>query len=324
MALTEFQLIDHIFAARATERADVPLGIGDDAALLTVPAGMELAVAIDGLHSGIHFPVNTEPRAIGHKALAVNLSDLAAMGAEPAWVTLFLSLPDPDEDFAREFAEGFFALAESFGVALVGGDTVRGPLCAVVQAHGFVPTGTALRRSGARPGDGIYVTGTLGDAGAGLGIVQGRFEIGGSDGDFLRGKLDYPEPRIGVGRALLRVASAAIDISDGVLADLGHILVQSGTGARLELGHVPRSEILLSTLPEPVGMDLALRAGDDYELCFTIDSERESCLEGLAEKLDCPITRIGRVESEPGLRLMGPDGRAYTCESAGYDHFAGH
>ncbi len=325
MALSEFQLIDRVFAARASARADVPLGIGDDAALLRVPADVELAVAIDGLHAGIHFPEDTDPRAIGHKALAVNLSDLAAMGAEPAWATLFLSLPDPDEAFACEFANGFFTLAERFGVALVGGDTVRGPLCAVVQAHGFVPAGKALRRSGARPGDGIYVTGSLGDAGAGLGLVQKRLEIGGSDGDFLRGRLDYPEPRLKAGRALLEVASAAIDISDGVRADLGHILSQSGVGGRIEIGSLPRSEVLLRSLPEPAGIDLALSAGDDYELCFTVSPDREPRLQALAEGMECPITRIGRIEPESGLRLFGPAGGVYrTYEGSGYDHFKGH
>ncbi|SCZ55058.1 thiamine-phosphate kinase [Thiohalomonas denitrificans] len=323
MALSEFQLIDRVFAARAAARADVSLGIGDDAALLSVPAGMELAVAIDGLHAGIHFPEDTDPKAIGHKALAVNLSDLAAMGADPAWATLFLSLPHPDETFASHFADGFFSLAERFGVALVGGDTVRGPLCAVVQAHGFVPAGEALRRSGARPGDGIYVTGTLGDAGAGLGVVQGRLDIAAPDGDFLRNRLDYPEARLRTGRALRGVASAAIDVSDGILSDLGHILSQSGVGGRIEIGCLPRSEVLLRTLPEPDGINLALSAGDDYELCFTVAADHEPRLQSLAEGLECPITRIGRIESESGLRLIGPDGRIYACDGSGYDHFKG-
>ncbi len=322
MGLSEFQLIDRVFAAGAAARPDVSLGIGDDAALLSVPAGMELAVAIDGLHAGIHFPHGTEPKAIGHKALAVNLSDLAAMGAEPAWATLFLSLPDPDEGFARGFADGFFQLARRFGIALVGGDTVHGPLCAVVQAHGFVPQGKALRRGGARPGDGIYVTGSLGDAGAGLGIVQGTFEAGGADAEFLRRRLDFPEPRISAGHALLGVASAAIDISDGLLSDLGHVLTQSGVGGRLEIERLPRSEVLLRALPEAVGIDLALKAGDDYELCFTVSPENESRLHAVAAGVDCPITRVGRVESEAGLRLVGPNGSAYPCEGTGYDHFA--
>ena len=236
MALSEFDIIRYFFdrPQAADGRSDVLLGIGDDAAVVTVPDDHDLVLCMDTLVAGVHFPEDTSPGAIGHKALAVNLSDLAAMGAEPAWFTLSVTLPHADADWLAAFAQGMFRLADHYRVQLVGGDVTRGPLSVTVQAHGLVPRGRALRRSGAAVGDRIYVTGTLGDAG--LALHQGAEQA-----PALRQRLDYPSPRVEAGLALRGLASAAIDISDGLLADLGHLLEDGRQGAMLEVDDLPRS-----------------------------------------------------------------------------------
>jgi len=316
--VNEFDLIRRYFAERGVRRADVPLGIGDDAALLTPPPGQSLAVSVDTLHSGVHFAPDTPPADLGHKALAVNLSDLAAMGAEPAWATLALSLPAADEAWLSAFADGFFALAERHGVQLVGGDTTRGPLSVTVQVHGFVPPALALRRRGARPGDHIFVTGSLGDAGAGLAIEQGRLALAGPPAAFLVARLHRPTPRVAAGLALRGLASAAIDISDGLSQDLGHILAASGVGAELEIEALPLSdELLASGIDRP--WRLAASAGDDYELCFTAAADADL---GVGDALGCAVTRIGRITAEPGLRWLDADGQACEPPPRGWDHFA--
>ena len=320
MSLSEFQLIQRYFPPQP-RRDDVLLGVGDDAALLRVPPGMELALSVDMLVAGRHFPQQTGARAIGHKALAVNLSDMAAMGAEPAWASLAISLPEADEDFVSAFAEGFMALADQYGVALVGGDTVRGPLCISVQIQGLVPAGQALTRSGARPGDAIYVSGFPGDAGAGLALVQGRLQgVGEAAASVLRRALDYPAPRVELGIALRGIASAAIDISDGLAADLGHILQASGHGAELVLEALPVSGALKQALPEQAQQwAMALHAGDDYELCFTVPPAR--CTELEEGEWPCTLQRIGTVVASPGIRFIDPQGAAVTVDAAGFDHF---
>ncbi|HEY0722181.1 MAG TPA: thiamine-phosphate kinase [Gammaproteobacteria bacterium] len=319
MSLSEFQLIEKYFARQRIRRGDVALGIGDDAALLRVLPGMELAVAIDAMVEGRHFPAGTDPFAIGHKALAVNLSDMAAMGAEPAWATLAISLPTADEAFVAQFTDGLFSLAYRYGVELVGGDTVRGPLMVVVQMHGLVPAGKALKRSGAFPGDAIYVTGTLGDAGAALQqILKGE-----SCNAMLRSRLDRPEPRVKEGMALREIASSAIDISDGLVADLGHILAASGFGATLDVEALPLSAELLDTVADrEQAWPLALASGDDYELCFTVSPHREATLHALASEWSCGITRIGIIDSKAGLRLLRGDGTPFPLAVRGFDHFA--
>ena len=319
MALSEFSIIAQYFN-RSDQRNDVLLGVGDDAALLEVPPGMHLAVSVDTMVSGRHFPVETSPEAIGHKALAVNLSDMAAMGAEPAWATLALTLPQPDTDFLTGFTAGFYRLAERWGVALVGGDTVRGPLQIVVQIQGLVPRGKALRRSGAHIGDHLFVTGTLGDAGAGLRHVQGQ--LCGEDTQIaeLRRRLDYPTPRVQAGLALRDVASAAIDISDGLLADLGHILTASSVGAEVELEAIPVSTALGGCVVDPSDrLRLALTAGDDYELCFTVPEENLADLHRVAAEWDCGITRIGRIVEGKGIAFSR--GELPGDLVAGFDHF---
>jgi thiamine-monophosphate kinase len=316
MPLSEFDIIARFFETQRVHRNDVALGVGDDCALLQVPDGMELAVTIDTMVEGRHFPVGTSPRAIGHKALAVSLSDLAAMGAEPAWATLSLSLPDPEPEWLEAFAHGLFELAERFGVQLVGGDTVRGPLVVTTQLHGFVPKGRALRRSGARPGDDVYVSGFPGDAGFGLALRQGAAEALGAQRDYLCARLDYPEPRVALGRALLGVASAAVDVSDGLAADLAHILERSGVGARLELEMLPTSDALRQAAGSERALELALSAGDDYELCFTAAPDRAEQVAALA----FPVSRIGTIERKPGIRMFR-DGNPYSLAGRGFDHF---
>ncbi|MGD2111948.1 MAG: thiamine-phosphate kinase, partial [Gammaproteobacteria bacterium] len=241
MADSEFDIIRRYFMPRGAGRDDVIAGVGDDAAVLRVPAEHELVVCMDTLVGDVHFPQATAPNAIGHKALAVNLSDLAAMGAEPAWATLALTLPENDADWLEQFSRGFFALAERYNVQLIGGDITRGPLSVTVQAHGFVPGGKALRRAGARPGELVCVTGTLGDAALALRLADRAPAL-------LRQRLDYPEPRVAAGIVLRDRASAVIDVSDGLLADLGHLLEADGLGAALRIGDLPRSAEFLKAL----------------------------------------------------------------------------
>ncbi|MFA5531836.1 MAG: thiamine-phosphate kinase [Thiohalomonadaceae bacterium] len=319
MALGEFQLIERFFTSQPVTRDDVTLGVGDDCALLRVPAGMLLAVTMDTLVEGRHFPQGTDPGALGHKALAVNLSDLAAMGAEPAWVTLSLSLPAADEGWLTGFADGLLTLAERHGVQLVGGDTVRGPLAITVQAHGFVPPAQALRRGGAGVGDTVYVTGTLGEAGAGLQIALGERAVAEPDASRLRMRLDRPSPRLEWGRALRGLASAAIDVSDGLAADLGHILEASGVGATLRLDALPVSEPLCRAVGTQEAHRLALAAGDDYELCFTAPVASAAAIAALP----FPCTAIGTIEPAPGLRILDGHGNALNLASIGFDHFRG-
>ncbi len=319
MPLSEFSLIERYFAAQPYRRDDVRLGIGDDAAVLKVPAGHELVVAVDTLLAGVHFPHHTDPVAIGHKALAVNLSDMAAMGATPAWCTLSLSLPEADEPFVAGLAEGLFSLASQHGVALVGGDTVRGPLALSLQVMGLVPEGEALRRSGARPGDLIYVSGSLGDAGAGLAVALG--ELGGDGAAGLRQRLDRPTPRVALGEALRGIASAAIDISDGLLADLGHILTASGCGAALAVEQLPLSAALQELVGIERARELALGAGDDYELCFTIPPARRAVIEAIAAAQGVALSCIGSITAESGIALR-LSGEPFAVSGSGYDHFA--
>jgi thiamine-monophosphate kinase len=317
----EFALIERI-RARAASRADVVLGIGDDAALLQVPAGHELVLSTDTLVAGVHFPAETAAADIGWKALAVNLSDLAAMAATPAWVSLALTLPDGDADWLESFLDGFCELADEHGVALVGGDTTRGPLSITIAAHGFVPAGQALRRAGAGANDDIWVTGTLGDAAGALEQWRG----GGLQSAKLRFRLDRPTPRVAAGLALRELASAAIDLSDGLAADLGHVLRRSGVGAELELGRLPTSRTLAEHFGDEVARwRLQLSGGDDYELCFTAAPANALAIEQAMAACGLSATVVGRITAEPGLRLLAPDGSPFEIGAHGHVHFAaGH
>jgi len=323
MATTEFDIIRDYFTPRGPGRADVIAGVGDDAALLAVPPGMELAVCMDTLVSGVHFAAGTAPSAIGHKALAVNLSDLAAMGAEPAWATLSLTVPGADPDWLGEFSRGFSELAGRYGVELVGGDLSRGPLSITVQAHGFVPAGRAVPRHGGKPGDLVCVTGTLGDAGLALHLRRNA-------GERLLQRLDRPQPRIEAGIVLRDFATAMIDVSDGLLADLGHLLEGAAAGATLHVDALPRSADFLAAVAdlgeaaaEPLACDLPLCAGDDYELCFCIPESRHAAMERALAAIPCPVTVIGVLEVEPGIRCRLGDGRSYRPAVAGWLHFDG-
>lgn len=320
MPIGEFDLIAQYFTGLTPVRDDIRLGIGDDAAVVSVPPGQELVIAVDTMVADVHFPGDTDPCAIGHKALAVNLSDLAAMGADPAWALLALTLPEADEAWLAAFAEGFGRLARDSGIALIGGDTTRGPLTVTVTVHGRVPEGQALTRSGAGPGDAIYVSGGLGAAAAALALRKaddpGALEA-------CRSRLDYPGPRIALGRALRGLASAAIDISDGLLADLGHLCRASGVGAEIDVDAVPRHPALTQLVvgDDAAWYDWPLAGGDDYELCFTAPAAAQSRVEAVAESTGIPLTRIGEITPGEGLVCRHADGSVFRPGTSGYQHF---
>lgn len=319
--MTEFELIRRYFATQPVQRLDVALGIGDDAALLNVPPGQQLVVTTDILVSGVHFFPATDPASLGHKSLAVNLSDLAAMGAEPAWFTLDIAMPSVDETWLAGFCEGLYALSRRYNIQLVGGDTSRGPLAIAITACGFVPGGQALTRAGARPGDLVYVSGTLGDAGLALRHHDGRLTLPGADLAAVQDRLDRPEPRLAEGRALRGIASACIDVSDGLVADLGHLLEASDTGARIVLDRVPVSAVYSAHQSE-VGWDAALTTGDDYELCFAVPPGRLTMLAQLPETIRACFRQIGEITAAGGLTIEDTAGKPYLAMSGGHDHFS--
>jgi len=315
----ETELIE-ILRLSAGRRDDVVLGIGDDGAVLAPPAGRELVLATDTLVSGVHFPVATAAADLGWKALAVNLSDLAAMGAEPAWALLSLTLPDPDAEWVRSFADGFAGLARRHGVALVGGDTGGGDCLSVtVVAAGFVAPGRALTRAGAGPGDAICVTGELGDAAAALAALEGRLEADDPSGA-LRSRLDRPEPRVKAGLALSGVASAAIDVSDGLDVDLGRLLAASGCGGVVALDDLPASGELAAAVPDASTRRGLQMGGDDYELCFTLPARRLGDLEEFEARAGCRLTHIGEITPGPGLAYT-LEGRPAPAPGSGWRHF---
>jgi len=324
----EFRLIDRIRERTAQGREDVKLGIGDDAAVVAPPAGQELAIAIDTMVEGVHFPHGTAAADIGWKSLAVNLSDLAAMGASPAWALLALSLPaqsaEPLGAFIDGYAEGFAQLAQPHRLALIGGDTTRGALSISVAVHGFVPPGKALTRSGARAGDIVLVTGTLGDAAAGLHLLQrgARVEEGDGRAAYLIERLHRPTPRLSTGLALRDRASACIDVSDGLLADLGHICEASGLGAEIEAELLPRSPMLMASFDDISVRDFALAGGDDYELCFTVPPSLVAEVQSDLARLGCGATRIGRMLEGAGVRVRDAQGQWLETAPRGWDHFA--
>ena len=328
--MAEFDLIERI-RVRAMAREGVLLGIGDDAAVLHVPAGHELVVTADTLNAGVHFPLDAAPADIGWKALAVNLSDLASMGARPAWCTLSLSLPADDPAWLDGFLDGFLELADAHAVALVGGDTTRGPLSIAVTAMGWVEAGTALRRDGARVGDEVWVTGTLGDAAAALvlgghvplpldGAAMPVVEAG--NAAVLRARLARPTPRVVVGRALAGLAHACVDVSDGLLADLGHICRRSGVGAEIEIAQLPASPALRAAFADDV-LRAVLQAsgGDDYELCFTVAPSRAAPLRAALAQSGTAATRIGHIVAGAGVRALRADGSAWLAPRQGHVHF---
>ena len=315
---SEFGLIARYFT-RPTPNAI--LGVGDDAALLQVSPGHELAVSTDMLVAGTHFLADADPRRLGWKALAVNISDLAAMGATPRWATLALSLPQADEAWLAAFAAGLFDCAKRYEVELIGGDTTRGPLNLCVSIMGEVPAGQALRRDAAQAGDDIWVSGPLGGAALGLAARLGRMALAEpARGDCLR-LLETPQPRVALGLALRGIAHAAIDISDGLLADLGHILERSGLGAELRFDAIPAHAALAPSLAEDWAQNCLLAGGDDYELCFTAAAAERSGIAAIASELQLPLARIGHI-TPAGLCLLDRTGQAMPMARSGYDHFA--
>lgn len=315
----EFDLIARHFT-RATPGA--VLGVGDDCALLAPSPGMQLAVSTDMLLEGRHFSPQDSPAGLGHKSLAVNLSDLAAMGATPRWATLAIALPEANDAWLTAFARGFFRMADQHGIELVGGDTTRGALTVSITVIGEVPPGQALRRDGARPGDDVWVSGTLGAAAMALAYRQGRLFMEQIDAAKVLPALYLPTPRIELGIALRGIASSAIDISDGLLGDLGHILERSQVGAVVEFAVLPTLPVAQTYLHEKVARDCVLAGGDDYELCFTAPAARRDAVQAAAESAGVAVTRIGRIIAEPGLAVIDADGQPIPIDHTGYDHFA--
>lgn len=314
----EFDLID-LIRRRVKQRSDVALGIGDDAALLTVPNDQYLVVSTDTLNKGVHFPEDTAPEDIGYKSLAVNLSDLAAMGAMPAWASLAISLPDANIEWLEKFLDGFFELADEHGVQLVGGDTTQGPLSITVTVQGFVPKDQALRRDAAKLGDEIWVTGSIGDAAGGL----AQWRVQGLQSAKLRHRLDRPTPRVNVGMALRGIANAAIDVSDGLLADLSHILLASKLGAEIEVCRVPMSKPLLDHFPDDnERYRLQLSGGDDYELCFTAPAHQSLAIEQALSDCDVVGTVIGHIVSGSELKCFDENGGIFELGKKGFEHFS--
>lgn len=318
--LSEFELISRYFIRQAPAAPSVALGIGDDCALLVPAPGMQLAVSSDMLVEGRHFFPGTDPVLLGHKCLATNLSDLAAMGASPLGFTLALALPAVDETWLAGFSHGLFSLADQFHCPLVGGDTTRGPLTISITIMGQVPAGSALRRDGAQPGDDIWVSGTPGDARLGLASYRDELVLPDAFRHYARNRMDAPTPRIALGLALRGIARSAIDISDGLAGDLGHILTASGTGATLQATMLPRSPALAAQA-DTLQYNFALSGGDDYELCFTAAPDQQEAILAAALASQTQVTRIGTIDATTGLRIVDAQGNLLAPALSSFDHF---
>jgi thiamine-monophosphate kinase len=316
--MTEFDLIRRYFTHPSPSAI---LGVGDDAALLKVSEGNVLAVSNDMLVSGTHFHRDIDPFMLGHKVLAVNLSDMAAMGATPRWAMLAIALPEVNEPWLEKFSKGFFALALQHGVDLVGGDTTRGPLNLCVTILGEVPPHQALRRDGAQLGDEVWVSGKLGDAALALAHLQHQVLLSDSEYAACLPSLLQPRPRVALGIALRNIASSAIDISDGLLADLGHILDSSRLAARIDFPALPVSSVLRDHIQDPLAIQCALSGGDDYELCFTAKTSHHTDIMDIAARLKLPLTHIGTIVDGHGCLVLDESGNPISTEASGYDHF---
>ncbi|HTV76705.1 MAG TPA: thiamine-phosphate kinase [Steroidobacteraceae bacterium] len=321
MALSEFELINRFFSRGGETRTDVVVGVGDDGAVLDCPAGLQLVAAIDSLVEEVHFPRGSPARSIGHRALAVNLSDLAAMGAQPAWAMLALTMPAADETWIGDFSAGLDALARQHGVALVGGDTTGGKLCVTVQVMGFVPPGAALLRSGGRAGDAVFVSGTPGDSAAGLLLEQSQLTVADQgQARWLLERFRYPTPRTALGLALRGVASACIDVSDGLLGDCGRLAQASGCGVCLEFESLPVSAALRAAVGETRARELALTGGEDYELCFSVPQASLARFAQCCPAAEFGWTRIGILTPQPGARVLRGES-VMQVSHRGFDHF---
>lgn len=324
MALGEFALIQRYFNLQVqTETQGVIAGIGDDCALLQMPADKLLAVSMDTLVADVHFPADADAELIGERALRVNLSDLAAMGAEPLWFTLGLTLPAVDESWLESFSRGLFSAAKPSGINLVGGDTTRGPLSITVQVHGAVDKKSALQRGNACQGDTVFVTGSLGDGAAALAVIQRRLNVSEVDSRYFESKFYRPVPRLQEAQALQYLSKCAIDVSDGLLADLGHICLASGVGAELTLEHLPLSASLTNAVDKQQALDWALAGGDDYELCFTVSPAQLCAVQQLIAEKIIDATAIGRIVAGSGVDCS-LNGSKYMIAQTGYNHFDRH
>lgn len=319
--MKEFNLIKQFFTEQVVNRKDVVLSIGDDCALIAPAERQHIAVTTDTLVSGVHFPINTPPRAIGHKAIAVNLSDLAAIGAEPTWISLALTLPEFDNSWLTEFCAGLFELCEYYNIQLIGGDTTQGPLSITVTAQGLVPIDTPLLRSGAKTGDWIFVTGELGDASLALQDIQGKVSIEAVFKEQIHTKLNYPKPRVLAGQSLREYASSAIDLSDGLISDLEHICLASGVGANLVLDALPLSTVLRDTLGVDKAIEVALAGGDDYELLFTVSEDNKVGMETALGNAGIPVTCIGQINTSDKITTT-MNNKAVSINVKGFEHFS--
>lgn len=317
MSRDEFQTIRHFFTER-TEDPDVKLGIGDDAAI--VNASGPLAVATDTMVDGVHFPKGTAADIVGYRAAAINLSDMAAMGARPRWCTLALTIPDADEAWLEGFSTGFFTIARSHGMSLIGGDLTRGPLSVTLHVIGDFGGQAELTRSGGNVGDEIFVTGSLGDAAAGLALIEEGAADEGDDHRSLAERFHRPTPRVAAGRSLAQLATAAIDVSDGLLADLGHVCDASNCGAVIDVERLPLSAELLSLFPPQSAQAYALSGGDDYELCFTAPAAKARAIEGGLEVLGTSVHRIGELVAGAGVECLR-GGIVFVPAYSGHKHF---
>jgi len=318
--ISEFEIIRRYFTRRARTAL---LGVGDDGALIRPRAGTTLAVSTDMLLAGRHFFPDADPEKLGHKALAVNLSDLAAMGAEPRWALLAIALPRANGKWLAAFSKGFFRLARRFGIELIGGDTTRGPLAITITAIGEVPAKLALRRDAARAGDDVWLSGATGEAALALAYLKGRVKLGGRAREACLHRLHAPEPRVNLGRALRGLARSAIDVSDGLLADLGHIAKASRVAAEVRWEDLPRAEAIASCQNKALAKECLLAGGDDYELVFTAPRSRRSEVEAAARKAGVSVTAVGEiVAGKPGVRVRAAGGGTISARRAGFDHFA--
>lgn len=319
--LSEFNLIAQYFTRPPRHAERVPLGVGDDCALLAPSPGKQMAISTDMLVEGRHFFPGADPFWLGHKCLAVNLSDLAAMGAQPVAFTLALALPQAQPEWLGPFSAGLLALADVHDCELIGGDTTKGPLNICITVFGEVNAGQALRRDGARPGDDIWISGTLGDARLALAAYRNELALDSSALDFAASRMHGPTPRVPLGLALRGIAHAAIDISDGLIGDLGHILERSMVGATLSIDALPAGQALKQQ-PQDLRRRFALAGGDDYELCFTAPTSKRDAVLAAASAASIPVTRVGSIEASPGLRLVDAGGAPLDLRVASFDHFA--
>lgn len=321
MASSEFSLIKQYFSRQQVQRQDVDLAIGDDCALVQAPVNSQIAISTDSLVAGTHFLADADPKKVAYKALASNISDLAAMGATPSWVSLALTMPKPDEAWLEQFCDGFFELADRHQIQLIGGDTTKGPLSITLTIQGMVPQGKALLRSGAKAGDWLFVTGNLGDSAAGLEVILGERHSGSTLEKTLENRHYFSEPRVLAGQALRGLASSALDISDGLIADLGHILESSNVSAAIDVNKLPLSAELLDFCHDKeTAQQVALSSGEEYELCFTVPEENKQYIESALAHTDTKVTCIGQIQAGKGITLRDGD-TELDWHLSGFDHF---